>query len=228
MGNFLCPKSNTTKINEEERALLNCKLCRDKIKKYIKSLEKNASLKKEQAKEALKNKNRDRARFFMRQGKMYEEQIKSSDGQLQMIETQITQIENAQNQKDVFTVLKEGNAALKKLQEEVNVEKMQEIADDLDDLKEKNDELTQFFKDRGIEENEQELDDDLNKLIASVQNEDAKIDLPAANKENLEANFITSMILEQMVNNSKIDQKKTFEMFKKYHSFCLTSASGMF
>ena len=188
MGNFLCPKSNTTKINEEERALLNCKLCRDKIKKYIKSLEKNASLKKEQAKEALKNKNRDRARFFMRQGKMYEEQIKSSDGQLQMIETQITQIENAQNQKDVFTVLKEGNAALKKLQEEVNVEKMQEIADDLDDLKEKNDELTQFFKDRGIEENEQELDDDLNKLIASVQNEDAKIDLPAANKENLEEN----------------------------------------
>ena len=188
MGNFLCPKSNTTKINEEERALLNCKLCRDKIKKYIKSLEKNASLKKEQAKEALKNKNRDRARFFMRQGKMYEEQIKSSDGQLQMIETQITQIENAQNQKDVFTVLKEGNAVLKKLQEEVNVEKMQEIADDLDDLKEKNDELTQFFKDRGIEENEQELDDDLNKLIASVQNEDAKIDLPAANKENLEEN----------------------------------------
>ena len=188
MGSFLCPKSNTTKINEEERALLNCKLCRDKIKKYIKSLEKNASLKKEQAKEALKNKNRDRARFFMRQGKMYEEQIKSSDGQLQMIETQITQIENAQNQKDVFTVLKEGNAALKKLQEEVNVEKMQEIADDLDDLKEKNDELTQFFKDRGIEENEQELDDDLNKLIASVQNEDAKIDLPAANKENLEEN----------------------------------------
>ena len=188
MGNFLCPKSNTTKINEEERALLNCKLCRDKIKKYIKSLEKNVALKKEQAKEALKNKNRDRARFFMRQGKMYEEQIKSSDGQLQMIETQITQIENAQNQKDVFTVLKEGNDVLKKLQEEVNVEKMQEVADDLDDLKEKNDELTQFFKDRGIEENEEELDDDLNKLIESVQKEDAKIDLPSANKENLEGN----------------------------------------
>ena len=36
------------------------------------------------------------------------------------------------------------------------------------------------------------------------------------NKENLEANFITSMILEQMVINSKIDQKKTFEMFNTY------------
>ena len=153
--------------------------------------------------EALKNKNRDRARFFMRQGKMYEEQIKSSDGQLQMIETQITQIENAQNQKDVFTVLKEGNAALKKLQEEVNVEKMQEIADDLDDLKDKNDELTQFFKDRGIQENEEELDDDLNKLIESVQKEDAKIDLPSANKENLEGN--------EEVSNKVQNKKKLVE-----------------
>ena len=187
MGNFLCPNSNQTKINQEERALLDCKLCRDKIKKYIKSLEQKSSLKKEQAKEALKNKNRDKAKLLMRQSKMYQAQIKASDGQLDMIETQISQIESAQNQKDVFTVLKEGNAVLKKLQEEVSVEKMEEITDDLDELKEKNDEITQFFKDRGIEENEEELDDELTKLINSVQKE-AKIDLPSANKEKIEEN----------------------------------------
>ena len=41
MGNFLslfCPVSKTVEINEEERALLDCKICRDKIKKYIKNL----------------------------------------------------------------------------------------------------------------------------------------------------------------------------------------------
>ena len=46
---------------------------------------------------------------------MYKEQIKTAYGQLQMIETQITQIESAQSQKDVMTVLQEGNAILKKL-----------------------------------------------------------------------------------------------------------------
>ena len=54
------------------------------------------------------------------------------------------------------------------------------------DLKAQNDEITAFFKERGIEENEEELDDELSKLIDSVQKEEAKIDLPEANKEVIE------------------------------------------
>ena len=188
MGCLLCPTSRTTKINQEERALLDCKICRDNIKKYIKSLEKNSSLKKQKAKEALKNKNRDRAKLYMRQSKMYQEQIKASEGKLEMIETQISQIETAQNQLDVFNVLKQGNNILKKLQEEVNVEKIQEIADDLNELKEQNDEITQFFKEKGIEENDEEIDNELYKLIDNVQKEEGKIDLPLANKEKIEEN----------------------------------------
>ena len=105
-----------------------------------------------------------------------------------MIETQISQIETAQNQLDVFNVLKQGNNILKKLQEEVNVEKIQEIADDLNELKEQNDEITQFFKEKGIEENDEEIDNELDKLIDNVQKEEGKIDLPLANKEKIEEN----------------------------------------
>ena len=72
----------------------------------IKSLEKNAALKKQRAKEALKNKNKDRAKLNLRQAKMYEAQIKTADGQLEMIETQITQIGTAQSQRDAMDVLK--------------------------------------------------------------------------------------------------------------------------
>ena len=116
MGSFLCPRSKTAEINQEERALLDCKICRDKIKKYIKNLEKNANLKRERAKEALKNKNKDRARLSLRQAKMYTEQIKTAEGQLEMIENQIMQIETAQSQRDALSVLKQGNEVLKKLQ----------------------------------------------------------------------------------------------------------------
>ena len=204
MGCLLCPTSRTTKINQEERALLDCKICRDNIKKYIKSLEKNSSLKKQKAKEALKNKNRDRAKLYMRQSKMYQEQIKSSEGKLEMIETQISQIETAQNQLDVFNVLKQGNNILKKLQEEVNVEKIQEIADDLNELKEQNDEITQFFKEKGIEENDEEIDNELDKLIDSVQKEEGKIDLPLANKEKFEEN--------NNIENNEEKEKKNIEI----------------
>ena len=205
MGCLLCPTSRTTKINQEERALLDCKICRDNIKKYIKSLEKNSSLKKQKAKEALKNKNRDRAKLYMRQSKMYQEQIKSSEGKLEMIETQISQIETAQNQLDVFNVLKQGNNILKKLQEEVNVEKIQEIADDLNELKEQNDEITQFFKEKGIEENDEEIDNELDKLIDNVQKEEGKIDLPLANKEKIEENDNIEINEEKEKKNIEIE-----------------------
>ena len=114
---------------------------------------------------------------------MYREQIKAADGKLEMIENQISQIETAQSQKDAMTVLQEGNAVLKKLQEEVNVEKLQDISDDMEEIKAKNDEITEFFKERGIED-EEAVNDELDKLIASVQQEAS--DLPSANKEKLE------------------------------------------
>jgi hypothetical protein len=180
---FSKKKKKEVKLNTNETAILDCKVCRDKIKKYIKTLEKNADLKKEKAKEALKAKNRDRAKINLKMEKMYREQIKSAEGQLEMIETQINQIESLQSQKDALDVLKQGNEALKQLQKEVNVEKFQEIADDLDELKEQNKEITDFFKERGMDE-EEGVEDELNRLMASVEKESGG-DLPSANKEEL-------------------------------------------
>ena len=129
-------KKKEVKLDNSESAILDCKMCRDKIKKYIKNLEKNANTKKENAKEALKAKNKDSVRMNLRLEKMYREQIKTGYTQLEMIENQINQIERTQSQKDALEVLKQGNEVSKKLQSEVNVEKFQEIADDLDELKE--------------------------------------------------------------------------------------------
>ena len=179
----LFSKKKTIELKAEDQAILKCKMCRDNIKKYIKRLENDTNLKKQKAKEALQAKNKDRARLNLRMEKMYREQIKTADGQLEMIETQINQIESAQSQKDVMTVLQEGNAVLKKLQEEVNVDKYKDISDDMEEIKAKNDEITEFFKDRGIDE--EVVNDELDKLIASVQQE-AGADLPRANEEKLE------------------------------------------
>ena len=179
----LFSKKKTIELKAEDQAILKCKMCRDNIKRYIKRLENDANLKKQKAKEALQAKNKDRARLNLRMEKMYREQIKTADGQLEMIETQINQIESAQSQKDVMTVLQEGNAVLKKLQEEVNVDKYKDISDDMEEIKTKNDEITEFFKDRGIDE--EVVNDELDKLIASVQQE-AGADLPRANEEKLE------------------------------------------
>ena len=186
MGSLLCPTSKQAELNQEERALLDCKMCRDKIKKYIKSLENNQKNKREKAKEALAAGNKDRAKMNLKLAKMYAEQIKAADGQLEMIENQIMQIETAQSQKDALTVLKQGNEALKKLQSEVSVEKFQEIADDMDEVREQQNEISEFFKNHGIDEAEQdeEIDNELEQLLGTVQKEQG-LDLPSANNEPL-------------------------------------------
>lgn len=188
MGFLFSKKKKEVQLNQEEQALLDCKRCRDKIKNYInKNLKKHEADKREKAKEALKKKEKDRARMNLRMAKMYAEQIKSAEGQLEMIENQIMQIETAQSQKEAVAVLKQGNEILKKLQSEINVEKFQEIADDMEEVREQQNEITEFFKNHGLdaEQEDVEVNNELDQLIASVQKEEG-LDLPSANNEPLE------------------------------------------
>ena len=177
----LCDKSETPKINNEEKAILDCKLARDKIKTYIKRLERNANLKKEKAKESLKQKNKDRAKYKLKLSKMYSEQIKHAESQLTMLEEQMNNLESAITQKEALKILEKGNEVLKNLQNECNIEKWEKISEDMNDIKEQQDEINQFFRDKNIEDIDNDIENEMNKLMESDNN----IDLPSANKNDI-------------------------------------------
>ena len=86
MGGLFGKKKKKPALDQSEKALLDCKMVRDKIKGYIKTLERNEKLKKTKAKESLREKKKDRAKMLLKLAKMYGEQIKASDNQLTMIE----------------------------------------------------------------------------------------------------------------------------------------------
>lgn len=170
MGSLFRKKKKVPVINKEEQTILQCKIARDNIKAYIKKLERSSAQKKQKAKEALKENNKDRARMNLRQAKMFSEQIKSADKQLEMIEDQISQIEIARNQRNAMKVLQQGNEILKQLHKEVNVEKFEQIAEDMDEMKAQQDEIAKFFKSKGLnpEEEEEEINSELDKLMQAV------------------------------------------------------------
>ena len=181
----LCDKSGTPKINKEkEKAILDCKLARDKIKTYIKRLERNANLKKEKAKESLRAKNKDRAKYNLKLSKMYQEQIKTADAQLTMLEEQISNLDQATTQRDPLKVLEKGNEVLKNLQSECNIEKWEKISEDMQDIKDQQDEINQFFRDRNIENVDDDVEEEMNKLMES-ENNDIENELPSANKNEI-------------------------------------------
>ena len=172
-------------LNQTETAILECKQCRDKIKQYIKRLSQRESKCHEKAKNLLRSKERDRAKIYVRQSKLHKEQIKVSEGQLEMIEKQISQIESAQNLQECMSVLKQGNEVLQKLQSTIKLDEWEKIKDDMDELKEKDQEISNYLKEYGVNEAEynEEVDNEIDKLMKEIEGN--KIDLPNVPKEEI-------------------------------------------
>ena len=173
-------------MTKEDKALLDCKLCRDKINQYIKLCDKNAAKKREAAKDALRGRNKEKAKQCLRYAKMYNEQSISANEKLTMIEDQIAAIQQSQNMKGIMSVLQNGNETLKQLQKEVNVEKFQDIADDMEDIRNQQEEVYDFFRSKGLDANEKEMEVDGELAALSAQlGVDSGLNFPAANMEVL-------------------------------------------
>ena len=187
-GRKVKPKK-TIQLNEIENAILECKKCRDKIKKYIRRLSQKQLKSREKAKELVLSKQKDRAKVYLRMAKLHGEQIKVSEGQLEMVENQVSQIESTQNLQKCMNCLKQGNEILKKMQNTIKIEEWEKVKDDMDELKEKDKEISDYLKEYGIDEAQydEEVNNELDKLLNEVQGEN-KIDLPTVPKTEITEN----------------------------------------
>jgi charged multivesicular body protein 6 len=179
------------KLSPEDKATLECKQSRDKIKAYIKRLENNERTQKEKAKELLKLKQKDKAKYALSQSKMYKMQIENAQNQLTSVEEQINRLDVMKTQKDVLSVLDNTNKVLQDLQKEVNVERLEQISDDLNDIKAANDEVTNFFKNHNVDadQNEEEINKEMEKLM-KMENYQVENELPAAGNREIEVGVI--------------------------------------
>jgi charged multivesicular body protein 6 len=192
MGSLFGKKKNNNNKNKNadltkaEQSILEAKLARDKIKNYIKKIERTANLKRDKAKEYLKKGDKDRAKIFLKMSKMYKQQIGSAEGQLKTIEEQVALIETTLNQKEIMDVLTQGNKVLAELQKEVNVEKFEQIKEDMDEMQQTQDEINEFFLQHNTDVNE--LDEDIQKEMDSLNEslqKEVENEFPEANKEEV-------------------------------------------
>ena len=179
-------QNKTIKLNETENAILECKKCRDKIKQYIKRLSQKQLKSREKAKDLVRSKQKDRAKVYLRMAKLHGEQIKVSEGQLEMVENQVSQIESTENLQDYMNCLKKGNEVIKNMQNIIKIEEWEKVKDDMDELKEKDKKISDYLKEYGIDEAQydEEVNNELDKLLNEVQGEN-KIDLPSVPKNEI-------------------------------------------
>ena len=205
--------------DENQRIYLNCKAFHEKLSNYIKNLELKEKKSREKAKELLRKKQRDRAKFYLKQCKLYREQARIAEGKLDMIENQIINIENTYNTKECLNALQKGNEVLTKVQKEINIEELEKVKDDLEDLKLKEQELGDYFKERGIK-NEAECEEELNKLSKEIQKDEnntkVNLNLPNVPINNLNYNINQKQIIQNnnVINNNNMNNNAINNMNK--------------
>ncbi|EEB11238.1 Charged multivesicular body protein, putative [Pediculus humanus corporis] len=167
MGIFFSRKK--TRITEQDKAILQLKQQRDKLRQYQKKIENNLGRDRELAKTLIQNGRKERALSLLRKKRFQEEQLNKLDKMLENIEKMTTDLEFTQVEMNVIEGLKAGNVALKKLHEIISVDDVERIMDETRDGIEKQQEIDNLLHGALTEEDEEAVLDELNEILSGSE-----------------------------------------------------------
>ncbi|KAH9081966.1 Snf7-domain-containing protein [Lactarius deliciosus] len=127
---------STPKITAQDRAILDLKLQRDKLKQYQKKIQIILDREHEIAKQQLAAGHKDRALIALRRRKYQEGLLVKTDGQLESLEQLVSTIEFSLVEVSVLHGLKQGNAVLKEIHKELNVESVERLLEETAEARE--------------------------------------------------------------------------------------------
>ena len=166
---------------QETELMLDQKIKEQELR--LENIEKKTNALQDEAKAKIRAGDKGGAKRILAKKKKYVEQIKQLEGAMAMMEEQKFMLENVSHTKDVVNAIKEGNAAVKEASKGMSVEDLDTIKGEMEDLKANQDELNDFFKEYG-EQDQEGVDEELDELEKEMANEDVGA-MPVSNKENL-------------------------------------------
>ncbi|KAJ1949176.1 Vacuolar protein sorting-associated protein 20 [Linderina macrospora] len=114
------------KITAQDKAILDMKVQRDKLRQYQKKANREDAI----ARELLLKGDKQRALLALRRRKFQEQMIKKTDDQLFNLQQLSETIEFSLVQKDVMFGLEQGNKVLTQLNNQMRIEDVERLADD--------------------------------------------------------------------------------------------------
>ncbi|ETW87366.1 hypothetical protein HETIRDRAFT_413677 [Heterobasidion irregulare TC 32-1] len=118
------------RVTAQDRAILDLKLQRDKLKQYQKKIQTILNREHEIAKQQLAAGQKDRALFALRRRKYQESLLVKTDGQLENLEQLVSTIEFSLVEVSVLHGLKQGNEVLREIHKEMNIESVEKLLDE--------------------------------------------------------------------------------------------------
>lgn len=168
-------------MTPKDKAILDLKRQRDKIKQYQKRLSAVQIRERALAKQCLQQGDRKRALIFLRKEQYQKQMILKTDEQLSVLEELVSSIEFAQVQRDVAFGLEQGANVLKEINSEMSLEKIEKIMDDSAEGRMYQEEVTQLLSERITNSDELAVERELEQ----IEQEQTDLRLPEPGKSEL-------------------------------------------
>lgn len=160
MGNT----SSNPKITKHDKAVLELKLQRDKLRKSKQRLAVIINREDQIAKQCVKAKKLDKAKLALRKKKRQQSLLDNLERQSNTLEELIDTIEFKLIEKDVLYGLEQGNKILKEINSEMSIEKVEKILDDTEEAVSYQNELSERLGTLLTNGEEEEIEDELEQL----------------------------------------------------------------
>ncbi|KAJ9601556.1 hypothetical protein L9F63_000299, partial [Diploptera punctata] len=172
-------RKTQSRVTDHDKAVLQLKQQRDKIKQYQRRIEQTLERDKQLAKKLLQDGKKDRAKLLLRKKKFQEQLLQKTDGQLENLERLTHDLEFSQVEIQVMEGLKVGNAALKKINEVLNVDEVERILEESREGIEKQKEIDDMLTGALTEEDEDAVEAELESIIQEQMPSLPEEELPA-------------------------------------------------
>ncbi|XP_064541398.1 charged multivesicular body protein 6-A [Drosophila montana] len=176
-------KTAPSRITDHDKAVLQLKQQRDRLKQYQKRIELQLENDRLLAKKCLQQGRKDRAKLLLRKKKYQESLLSNADKQLDNLEKLAADLEFAQVEMKVLDGLKQGNAALKKVHDMLDINEVEKIMDETREGIEKQQEIDAILTDVLTQEDE----DDVLAELDALEAEEQRVQLPDVPSEELPA-----------------------------------------
>ncbi|KZT75139.1 hypothetical protein DAEQUDRAFT_807382 [Daedalea quercina L-15889] len=156
------------KITKQDRAILDLKLQRDKVRQYQKKIQEILNREHEIAKQQLAAGNKDRALLALRKRKYQEGLLAKTDAQLENLDHLVSTIEFSLIEVSVVHGLQQGNEVLKQIHKEMNIESVEKLLEETAEAREYQREIDQMLSNTLTVEDEEAVQSELRALRDEV------------------------------------------------------------
>lgn len=163
--------SSKPKVTARDRAILELKVQRDRLKQYQKKITTVLNRETEIAKEQLKAGNRDMALLALKKKKYQEQLMEKTSGQLFNIEQLTSNIEFVQVELEVFNGLKQGNQVLGEIQKEMSLEDVEMLMSETAEAVSYQNQISEMLAGRISEEDEEDILAELEGITSELAEE---------------------------------------------------------